>query len=225
LKIIKPTFEVITPFGPLSKYMGERLLRFIEAQARISHRSEDKQTRDSWRKFIQMVCLDRGDLSVIEHANLTVHFRVDRGVMAELTRHRTLSFTIESTRFVNYKKQGELEFVEPIEFQDKTKFTKVWPWEQSIAESERAYLEMVERGIRPQEARSVLPNALATTISATGNLRTWRHVLLLRTTREAHPDMRNIMIPLLKELQEKVPLIFDDIEPNARQIENMRKAR
>jgi thymidylate synthase (FAD) len=201
--------------------MGERLLRFIEAQARISHRSEDKQTRDSWRRFIQAVVLDHGDMSIIEHANLTVLFKVDRSVMAELTRHRTLSFTIESTRFVNYKKQGELEFIRPIEFETE----EPWEWSQSLLEAERAYLEMVKNGVRPQEARSVLPNSLATTISATGNLRTWRHVLLMRTSRESHPDMRVVMILLLEELKSMVPLIFDDIEPNARQIDNMRKAR
>lgn len=201
--------------------MGVQLLRFIEQQARISHRSEDKQTHDSWERFITAVVLQHGDWSVVEHASLTVVFRVDRGVSHELVRHRMLSPTQESTRFCNYAKKGELEFIKPALFAANTP----WEWYQALGEAERGYLEMVKGGTRPQEARSVLPNALATTISCTSNLRNWRHVLLMRTTRETHPDMRQVMEPLLAELKQKIPLIYQDIEAGARQVENLEKAR
>jgi len=200
--------------------MGIQLLRFVELQARISHRSEALQTPDSWKRFIQSVVLDHGDFSVLEHASFTVTFKVDRGVTHELVRHRMFSFTQSSTRFINYKKFGELEFIAPANFEEPYP----WEWIQSLAESERAYLQLLENGKRPQEARSVLPNALAATIAMTGNLRSWRWLLLARTTRESHPDMRRILNPLLEDLKDKVPLVYDDIFVGERQIDNARKA-
>ena len=76
---------------------------------------------------------------------------------------------------------------------------------------ERAYLNLLELGAKPEQARSVLPNSLKTEIIMTCNLREWRHIFLLRSSSKAHPQMREIMIPLLKELSEKIPIIFDDI--------------
>src|SRR5271163_3954726 len=108
MKVIEPTFELLYP---RDKESGITQLRFIEQMARISHRSEDLQTDDSWQRFIKFVVCDKGDWSVVEHAMATVVFRVDRGVTHELVRHRLFSFTQESTRFVNYKKQGEMEFI------------------------------------------------------------------------------------------------------------------
>jgi thymidylate synthase (FAD) len=201
--------------------MGIELLRFIELQARISHRTEGAQTPDSWKRFIEFVVLSHGDWSVTEHAGLTVTFRVDRGVTHELVRHRLFSFTQESTRFVNYKKKAEeLEFIAPAGFEEPYP----WEWIQALAEAERDYLQLLENGKRPQEARSVLPNALAATIAMTGNLRSWRWFLLARTTKETHPDMRRVTDRLLEELKRKVPLLYDDIVVGERQIDNARKA-
>lgn len=57
-----------------------------------------------------------------------------------------------------------------------------------------------------------------------GNLRNWRHFLLMRTTKEAHPQMREVTIPLLVEFQEKIPILFEDIQPGARQVDNLKLA-
>jgi thymidylate synthase (FAD) len=147
--------------------------------------------------------------------------RVDRGVTHELVRHRLFSFTQESTRFVNYKKKGgDLEFIKPALLPDAVE----GQWIEAMQRAEIKYLELLDAGIRPQEARSVLPNALAATISVTGNLRNWRHFLLMRTSRETHPDFKVITLPMLFEFQKKIPLLFDDIV-DGRQIDNLRKAR
>jgi thymidylate synthase (FAD) len=225
LRIIEPSFEILTPWGSLSEQVGIQLLQFIERMARISHRSEDKQTPDSWKRFIQAVVLEHGDWSVVEHASLTVIFRVDRGVTHELVRHRLFSFTQESTRFVNYGK-SELEFIQPARIEEGGHvYSNIPTWERAVAVSEQAYLELLRNGVRPQEARSVLPNALAATIAVTGNLRNWRHFLLMRSSKETHPDFRRVVDPLLVEFKKFVPLIFDDIETGQRQIENLRKPR
>jgi len=226
MKIIEPSFEILTPFGSLSEQVGIQMLQFIEKMARISHRSEERQTEDSWRRFIQAVVLEHGDWSVVEHAALTVVFRVDRGVTHELVRHRLFSFTQESTRFVNYAKKTDLEFIEPAELKSgEGGSSSRFLWTNSIGESERTYLDLLRNGIRPQEARSVLPNALAATIAVTGNLRNFRHFLLMRTSKETHPDFRRVTDPLLMEFKMFIPLLFDDIEAGQRQIENMRKPR
>lgn len=75
----------------------------------------------------------------------------------------------------------------------------------------KTYLEMIERGATPQEARSVLPNSLKTEIVVSMNLREWRHFFKLRTSERAHPQMREIAIPLLMQFKELIPVVFDDI--------------
>jgi thymidylate synthase (FAD) len=221
LKIIEPSFEIITPFGPLTETDGIDMLIHIEQMARISHRSEEAQTPDSWRRFLEAVVVKHGDWSVTEHASVTVLFHVDRGVTHELVRHRLFSFTQESTRFVNYKKVGEISVMRPEgmlpEFES--------PWEEGISKACWAYTVLMERGARPQMARSVLPNALASKIAVTGNLRNWRWFFMARTTSETHPDFDRVTIPLLAEFKRLIPILYDDIEPNIKQSISMARVR
>ena len=70
----------------------------------------------------------------------------------------------------------------------------------------------LEFGCSPQEARAVLPNSLKTEVVMTANLREWRHFFRLRTAQAAHPQMREVTIPLLRRMRELVPVVFDDIE-------------
>jgi thymidylate synthase (FAD) len=210
---------------PGTRIDGKICLQVIENMARISHRSEDKQTEDSWNRFITAVVIEHGDWSVVEHAYASVIFRIDRGVTHELVRHRLFSFTQESTRFVNGRKSypDGLEFIQPENIQKPS--PAYFSWLYACEEAEKKYLEMLEWGTRPQEARSVLPNSLASTIAVTGNLRNWRHFFLMRTSKETHPDFRRVTIPLLAEFKQRIPVLYDDIEPNARQIDNLRKPR
>lgn len=228
MKIIEPYVSLHTPFGPLSIEDGVKLIQWVEFNARISHRSEDTMTSDSYKKFIPAVVLGHGDWSVAEHSTVTAIFRVDRGVTHELVRHRLFSFTQESTRFVNYrKKTGEdgIEFIVPAEYKPISVDPADDPITTIFQEIEDAYMLLIAEGHRPQEARAVLPNGLAATISVTGNLRNWRHFLLMRTSKETHPDFRRVTIPLLAEFQRVIPFLYDDIQPLERQIDNLKKAR
>jgi thymidylate synthase (FAD) len=223
VKIIEPSFELQTPWGKLLPPDGRKLLRWIEYNARISHRAEEAQTEDSWIRFIKAVVLEHGDWSVVEHASVTAILRVDRGVTHELVRHRLFSFTQESTRFVNYKKKGDIEVILPEGLSDdEHEFTL---WRDSAAQSCWTYMNLLDRKVPPQAARSVLPTALAATISVTGNLRNWRHFFLMRTSKETHPDFKRVTIPMLAEFQKLIPLLYDDIVPNQRQIDNLRLPR
>ena len=224
MRIIESSFQLWMNSSHLTPAIGQDLLQWIEYNARISHRSEDKQTSDSWQRFIQSVVVDKGDWSVAEHASVTAILRVDRGVTHELVRHRHFSYTQESTRFVNYAKKGEdLEFIRPMEIEVGSRAE--WAWNTAIRGAEDEYLEMIGLGIRPQAARSVLPNALAATISMTGNLRSWRQFFMARTTKETHPDFRRISIPMLAEFQRCIPILYADLVPEEKQSISMAKVR
>ena len=73
-------------------------------------------------------------------------------------------------------------------------------------------MNLLEDGASPQEARTVLPNSLKTEIVVTMNLREWRHFFKLRTAPAAHPQMRELVCPLLSEMKELLPAVFEDIE-------------
>jgi thymidylate synthase (FAD) len=228
MKIIEPSFDIV---DPQNQAEGIKLLQKIERMARISHRSEEKQTTETWEKFIRAVVVGHGDYSVIEHASATVIFRVDRGITHELVRHRLFSFTQESTRFVNGRKSypDGLEFIFPINFPRREPISSaIFPedvWRVSMNTLEDRYFKLLDSGVRPQEARSILPNSLAATIAVTGNLRNWRHFFLMRTSKETHPDFRRVTIPLLEQFQQLIPILYEDIVPNARQIDNLRAPR
>ena len=214
--------------GPYAKIMdlesredGIRLLRKIEWCARVSHASEDAQTTDSWDRFIRSVVLTHGDWSVVEHAFLTVDFLIDRGISHELVRHRLFSYTQSSTRFINYEKKMPPSFVVPPDLTQGQRSL----WEVAMHQAESNYRSLIQAGQPPQIARSVFPNSLATRIVTTGNLRNWRHLLLMRTTRETHPQFRQISLPLLEEFKSKIPILFEDIEPLAKQSDNLKKMR
>ena len=226
MNIVEPYARMLSIpgcYGPFTLAQGKLLLYHIEWSARISHRSEDKVTLDSYDRLLRSIVLQHGDWSVVEHASVSVDFYVDRGITHELVRHRLFAFTQESTRFVNYEKKMPPSFIRPLGL-DLNKSGLSY-WNKSIEQAEDAYKGLLHSGESPQIARSVFPNALASRIIVTGNLRNWRHFLLMRTTKETHPQMRQVTIPLLKEFQENIPIFYEDIEPLAKQSDNLRKGR
>lgn len=227
MKIIEPSAELV---NPASQEEGITVLRFIEKMARISHRSEIGQTEDSWHRFLASVIVGHGDWSCAEHSKATVIFRVDRALAIELRTHRFLfcdvdnAYTQESTRFVRYggKQVPELEFIMPIEIILADKSSQ-WAWTQAMVSAEREYFQLLEDKISPQAARSVLPHATAATIAMTANFRAWRWFFQARCSQETHPDLRAVTIPLLDTFKQRIPLLFDDVEPNLKQSISMGK--
>lgn len=213
--------DAINEDGEFEDFPASRgivLLRKIERHARKSHMSMDKMTAMSYERFLRFVVLEKGDWSVVEHANVSIEMNDDRGMQQEITRHRIASYTIESTRFVNYTKPNQgARFIYPRP-QDK----EMHPvWTHAIEYAELAYKDLIADGWTPQEARSVFPLALDSCIDVTENLRSWRHFFLMRTTKEAHPQMRAFAIPLLKQFQQNIPILFEDIEPMQSQRHNL----
>ena len=185
----------------------EQVLLKLERCGRTAYKSEDKITTGSAEKFIAGI-LKRGHESVIEHVSISVRFICDRGVTHELVRHRLVAYTQESTRYCDYAKKG-VTFIRPFFWQvDALQYSL---WQDAMRQAETTYNLLIENGATPQEARSVLPNSLKTEIVATANLREWRHIMKLRTSEAAHPQMRELMIPLLADFTRLLPVIFGDI--------------
>jgi len=88
----------------------------------------------------------------------------------------------------------------------------IFEWEVAMEDAEKHYLELIKLGATPQMARGILPTSLKTEIVVTMNLREWRHFFKLRTEIVAHPQMREITIPLLQEFKRLIPIVFDDIK-------------
>ena len=222
MKIVKPYAKILSLEN---LYDGIVLLRSCETAARVSHRSEERMTLDSWDKFLRFVVMTKGDFSVIEHRSVTVEAVVDRGITHEIVRHRIGSYTQESTRFCNYNKSGEIKIICPFTSDGNTLIPGYHAWGDAMRSAENFYLSMIDQGCSPQIARSVLPNSLASKIWITFNLRQWRLFFLMRTSIETHPQMLDVMVPLLDEFKQKVPIFYEDIISGARQADNMRKMR
>lgn len=219
---IKASYEILTPISE----GGIKELQHIEKIGRVCYKSEDYITEDgeSARKFVAML-IRNGHEAMIEHSFLSVKFTVDRGVSHELVRHRIASFAQESTRYCNYAKDkfgAECAFIdlEPGIMQDN-KMKKMSgeeialvmaEWTSAMEDAERHYMRLLELGATPQIARAVLPNSTKTEITVSANYREWRNFFKLRVPADVHPQMREVTIPLLRELKGMIPVIFDDIE-------------
>jgi thymidylate synthase (FAD) len=222
MNIIKPSYEIMTEFSE----GGIKELQFIEKIARKCYKSESLITEDgaSAERMIADL-IKKNHTAMIEHSIMTVVFIVDRGVSHELVRHRLASFAQESTRYCNYSKNkfgnkinvididGGIQFDAKMQnLPEETIQEIIAEWILSMDDAERHYMRMVELGATPQIARGVLPNSLKTEIVVTANFREWRNIFNLRTEHFAHPQMREVMIPLLEEVKQKMPIVFDDIE-------------
>ena len=216
MKIIKPSYEILTPISD----GGIKELQHIEKIGRVCYKSENRITDDgeSAKKFVKML-ISNGHEAMIEHSSLSVKFVVDRGVSHELVRHRIASFAQESTRYCNYSKDkfgNEITVILPCFFDTGMGILSnslvYQEWKSACECAEERYFNLLKMGATPQQARTVLPNSLKTEITVTANYREWRNFFKLRTAEAAHPQMREITIPLLKELKTFIPIIFDDIE-------------
>lgn len=226
--IVKAGYEILAMPGALS------VLDRVNEYGRVCYKSENPDRLIEKEIFLRNL-VKRGHESVLEHVSFTVKFICDRGVSHELVRHRIASYSQESTRFCNYGKKEHVTFVKPCFFPEVPEgemtfedFTKMLvsgegyddlqastTWLCSMLDAERAYLQLLAKGCSPQEARSVLPNSLKTEVVVTMNLRSWRNFFKLRavgTAGRPHPQMLEITVPLLAEVKQRIPVVFDDLE-------------
>jgi thymidylate synthase (FAD) len=202
MRIIKPSFEILE-YTP-------NMTKLLEVAIRTAYKSEDKMCEGSDEKIIKHI-KTLNHASTLEHASITVKFITDRGVTHELVRHRMASFTQESTRYCNYSKGKfgeEITVIEPFFYVGHIE--KYSSWKRAMEFAEMEYLTQLAFGAKAQEARSVLPNSLKTEIVMTANIREWLHVIALRTSDAAHPQIRQIIVPLAKSFARRWPVLFGD---------------
>lgn len=201
MQIIKPSVTLlwITPDPELQ----------IEAAGRTCYKSEDKITPGSAYKFAKSM-RTRGHHAMLEHAVASFRIVTDRGITHEIVRHRLASYAQESTRYCNYSNDqfgNECTFIKPPELTSEQKGV----WEKACLFAEKQYIKMIESDCSPQIARSVLPNCLKTEIVMMANLREWRHFISIRSTKNAHPQIRPIAYMIWDILKDYAPSTFEDI--------------
>jgi thymidylate synthase (FAD) len=200
MKLIDTSFELIRPIAD-DEWITEA--KIIERAARTCYRSDDRITDDSYDKMIRFL-IRKGHMSPIEHGYATIRLTVSRAIQQELTRHRLASYSVESTRYVNYGNR-ELQFV--VNNGQSTIDPQYWAALETI---EQTYVGMVNRGVKPEVARDVLPLSLASQVVMSCNFREWLHIFKLRCSPAAHPDIRLIMTLVRDTFANKLPCIFGD---------------
>ena len=183
----------------------------IESAGRTCYKSEDKILTGSAQAFSRKM-RKLGHHAMIEHAVASFRIITDRGITHEIVRHRLASYAQESTRYCNYSSErfgNQCTFIEPPNLSDSQR--KIW--EESCLMAEKQYFHLLKEGCSPQIARSVLPNCLKTEIVMMANFREWRHLIRIRGTKAAHPQIRPIAFMIWENLMKHAPSVFEDLTP------------
>ena len=207
--------NIIEPSASMVGFVdGVAMLKNIEIAKRICYQSEDRITDDSYlhsaRDLVSM-CHE----AMLEHASISVMFTVDRGIANEIVRHRIASFAQSSTRYCNFSQNkfgNEITVIRPLFFQEGTVAYDTWA--ESCEAAESAYFSLLSLGMKPEQARDVLPLSTMTRLMMTANLREWRHFFKLRacgTTGNPHPQMLQVAVPLIGVFKKVIPVVFDDL--------------
>jgi len=214
------SFEILTP----EDVLRDQLL-MIERAGRTCYQSERGEiTLDTASKFVRMI-LRRGHESVIEHSSMVVQFSdLSRGFTHEQVRHRLTAVSQESTRYVDYAKEGDGPDLDKFEFKcvipphrdENEKINledgrTISPTEM-FANYETYYRALRKAGWPPEDARQFLPIGIKSQIVTSANFREWRHIFTMRTGKPAHWEIRQIIVGLLKKVQSIVPAVFDDFQ-------------
>ncbi len=205
MRIIEPYIDIL--------YMpaGNTIVEHLELAARTCYKSEDKIREGSAAALLKGL-IKSGHHSILEHISISVRIVCDRGITHEIVRHRLCSFSQESTRYANYAREKfgrEITVIRPFFWAPDSEAYRLW--ETAMQAAEKTYLDMTEKGISAQEARSVLPNSLKTEIIVTANIREWRHIFNLRCSRASHPQIRQIMLPLLGAFHQRITVLYEDL--------------
>ncbi len=179
----------------------------VEESGRTAYLSFHKEILCDRPEFLTML-VQKGHLSVLEHATAT--FRISGGSRSfthQMVRHRLCSFTQQSQRYVD---EGGFKYVVPEAIRQDEKAHAIF--KNFIKEARKAYADMRALGIKNEDARFVLPNAVESEIVVSANFREWRHIFELRGEPDAQWEIRNIVIKILKILKKHAPSLFGDFE-------------
>jgi thymidylate synthase (FAD) len=222
IEVVKPSLQI-----PQASYiLMEEGADHLEWCGRTCYKSEDKITGDSADKFVRKICRNRHE-SVLEHVSFTVKFVLSRAASHQLVRHRLVSYSQESQRYVNYAKRGLQVICPPSIGLDPGQYelrdgvvtkgsAQTDEQRQFIKVMETAYStyeELLDLGAKPEDARYVLPNAAKTEVVMSSNMRNWRHIFRERAiNRHAQWEIRRLMTELYVTCKSFCPSVFGDLE-------------
>jgi thymidylate synthase (FAD) len=226
MKYIEPYYEIIS--------CPENSLEMIEKAARDCYKSEDKIKEGSAERIVRFL-IEKNHMAMIEFGGvLFVKFTSNRGFTHELVRHRLASFAQESTRYCNYSKDKFGNEISNISTESMAEnyikdpvATSVYldSMDRCFRFCETHYLRMLGAGVPAQLAREALNIGLKADINIMANVREWRHIFKLRCSKKAHPRMRELFIPLLLDVKDRIPVIFDDIVANVQVVTQLDQAK
>lgn len=197
MEITKPniTLIAITPHAE----------KTIEEAGRTCYLSLDKIIDESEKNFIKN-CIKRGHLSILEHPSATFRIKgASRAFTHQLVRHRLASFSQQSQRYVN---EEEFDYIVPPAIAENAEAHDLFIKFMEI--SREIYNAIREKGIKKEDARFVLPNALESQIVFTANFRELRSIFNLRLKKNAQWEIRRVCLEMLKILQKEAPSVFGD---------------
>lgn len=184
-----------------------------ELAGRVCYQSFDRPNPETkfTRDYLNRTLFEQGHWSIAEHATVTLYYEgVSRAFTHELIRHRHLSYSQMSQRFVD--ETGARIVVPPALADDDA---AVEALRHSAARAIQDYKQLVDalpdtltRKQKREAARAVLPNCVETKIVVTGNLRAWREVLERRLQPDADAEMREVMSLTAARLADVSPAIF-----------------
>ena len=192
----------------------KNLGKIIETAARTCYKSHDKIKEGSDERLFNQIVKQTHHDSVAEHGSIVLQVVTDRAILAQLTRHRHFSFSVESQRYVNYSKEkfgSEVKFIKPEGIEGGTEAYHMWVLAMNYAEG--SYFDMLDLKCKPEIARSVLPNSTAVELTMSGNVRQFRHYFKLRAEGHAQSDHQKLAKMMYDCMIENgVPsYLFDDI--------------
>lgn len=178
--------------------------KLIEKAGRLCWDTQDKigTVPDRIQKWMEV-----GHESMIEHACATFYIRASRVLTHELVRHRMASYSQRSQRYV---KENEPRYIEPPEIKERGESAQE-QFEQAMRVCWEGYRNLLARGVKPEIARYVLPNACETQIICTWNFREIRHIIKLRTSKRALPEIRVVAGEISRIAKEVAPQVFRDL--------------
>jgi len=175
----------------------------------------DGLTPEKSAAFLKRI-VDLGHLSTVEHASFTFGIEgVSRTLLAQLTRHRIASFSVQSQRYVSYSEGGFGYVIPPAiralgedavrEFEAQMEQIQRWydGWRQRLSDGESAN----------EDARFVLPGACETRLMLTMNARELMHFFSLRCCNRAQWEIRELAWRMLELVSEVAPALFSSAGP------------
>lgn len=177
----------------------------VEQAGRLCYASGDKTgTNDKWLQ----TRIKQGHESLIEHASATFYVKASRALTHELVRHRIASYSQRSQRYV---KESLPDYITPPELATGIEQKAAEIFEQAMSSAWQSYRALLEAGVKAEIARYVLPNACSTEIICTWNFREIRHIIKLRTSPAALPEMRDVAEMIKSIMKTEAPGVFGDL--------------